>query len=44
MVGDRPEAAATLRETLIFFAKLAAYLLALTAFGLVIYWLRRKLG
>ncbi len=43
MAAEPPHERATARETLIFYAKLVGFLAALTAFGFVIFALRRML-
>jgi Ni/Fe-hydrogenase subunit HybB-like protein len=40
---ETPTEKTTLRETLIFFAKLTVYLIALAAFGFVVYSLTKSL-
>ena len=42
-MSNRPRQSATLKELLVFYAKLAGLLAGIFAFGFVVFWLRRSL-
>ena len=42
-MNDRPRQSVTPKELLIFYAKLAGLIAALTAFGFLVYWLRKSI-
>jgi hypothetical protein len=43
MPGDPPRERAGVKETLVFYARLVAFLAGLAAFGFAVFWLRRSL-
>ena len=42
-MNDAPRQSVTAKELLVFYAKLAGLIAGLTAFGFLIYWLRKSL-